>query len=528
MLAWLSLPLGLFVKATSVDPRDAQSDGDRDERHDREANCAGGDLHDQADRSAVGRDDDGPIGPRQHRSAPVPPLSLASSTVERHVSARMIGGSGPPATAGDSLIAPLSELAARVQRGRSANDVLRIAGDGLTALGMRFGVFELEGTTLVLRHVATAPERLAAIEAMIGRPVFGLRAPVDQCAPAAEVVEKRRNIYKEDHDLFDRFLRAATGHDIASLDAAPSTAGVSNGVLAPIFVRDRPWGLLTMVGPVFRAADAQATGLFATHVGSAIEVAQVIETLERTNIDLSRTQRELIERERLAALGELAAMIAHEVRNPIGTIFNALGFLRRLIPAEDPRNRDASIFLGIVGEEAERLNRIVSDMLDLAKPTNLRTEDLRIDDVVGDVLEAAACRPEAAAVEVRVEIAADLPVIAMDARLMRQALFNVVLNALQAMPRGGSLTVCARSEQRGERPFARIEVSDAGDGIRTGDVGRIFEPFYTTKLTGTGLGLPLVKRIVEAHRGEVTVHSSASGTTFALHVPAGGAAAHPN
>ena len=423
---------------------------------------------------------------------------------------------------GPSVIATLSELAARVQRGRTTEAVLEAAGTGVLHLGMRLAAFQIEKDELVLRYVATAPTRLAAIEQRVGRPVRGLRAPLADCPLVRDVVEARRTIYREDLDLFDRFLRLGTGFDPAPLDATPETAGIPNGVLAPLWVRERPWGILLLVSPTLASHDADAVALFATHVASSLELAEYIEALETANCDLAEAQRELAERERLAALGELAAIVAHEVRNPIGVLFNAIGSLRRLLPAALPANRrnDAEVLLSIVNEEADRLNHIVSDLLDFARPAAPIFEEGSMREVIHDAVTAAISDPSSCgAIEVDVQVPPGLPQVAMDTRCLRQALLNVLLNGVQAMRERGTLTVRARIDRRGARDFARVDVCDTGPGIPSELRARIFEPFFTTKASGTGLGLAIVNRILTAHGGDVLVDSSPAGTTFSLLVP---------
>jgi signal transduction histidine kinase len=173
------------------------------------------------------------------------------------------------------------------------------------------------------------------------------------------------------------------------------------------------------------------------------------------------------------------------------------------------------MLLDIVGEEADRLNRIIGDLLDFARPTlpTLRPEP--VDRVLEDALSAALAQARGA-IDVRREISDDLPLVPVDARLLRQALVNVVLNAVQAMPEGGPLAVRARAQAG----FAVLEVEDAGPGIPEDVRHRIFEPFFTTKATGTGLGLAVVKRIVDGHRGRIEVATApGGGTTFSLHLP---------
>jgi signal transduction histidine kinase len=240
----------------------------------------------------------------------------------------------------------------------------------------------------------------------------------------------------------------------------------------------------------------------ANQLAVAVENARLYEDLRRSYAQLARAQQQLVQRERLAALGELSAVVAHEVRNPLGVIFNSLGSLRRLLRPEG----DARLLLDIVGEEADRLNRIVGDLLDFARPVApvLRPEPLPqvVDQAVASALVDAS-------VDLVREVDPDLPPVALDAHLFHQALANVAANAVQAMPRGGRLTVRVRRDPSG----VLLEVADTGAGIPEEVRPRIFEPFFTTKATGTGLGLAVVKRIVEGHGGEISVADSPSGGT---------------
>ena len=405
------------------------------------------------------------------------------------------------------LVAALSQLAGTVQRARTVDDVLATAARGILRLDMRLGAFQMCDDRIVLRHLATAPARLALIEASIGRSVHGLSAPLEDWDLVRSVVEGRRIVFRHDLDVFDRFLRLSIGYDASPLDESPDTAGVTAGVLAPLFVRDAAWGLLIVYSKEFTRADADAVALFATHVGSAIEVAESLEAL-------ASAQQELVKRERLAALGELAAVVAHEVRNPLGVLFNSIGSLRAIVDAGAPAERlaDASTLLSIAGEEAERLKRIVSDLLDFARPYEPALREYAISDLAAEVVAETSH-------DARVVIAVPpaLPLVSIDPRHMRQALLNLVLNGLQALPADGFVTISARVESHtGGAGVVRIDVRDDGTGIPSNVRPTIFEPFFTTKASGTGLGLAIVKRIVDAHRGDLEVESSASGSTFSI------------
>ncbi|HVH45602.1 MAG TPA: ATP-binding protein [Labilithrix sp.] len=404
------------------------------------------------------------------------------------------------------------------------SSVLDTAGQGILRLGMRLYAFELMEDDLVLRYLATSYARLEAIELRIGRPLCGLRASVADIPLANAVVRDRRILHRDDLDVFHSFVRQSTGFDPATLDATPETAGISNGVLAPLLVRGQPWGLLGVVSPTLTSDDAAAVALFATHVSSALEVAMSMEALEQANrelakcnADLARAQQDLVERETLAALGQLAAVVAHEVRNPLCVLINSIGRLRDFVICGAPSSEfeDAELFASMATEEVNHLNGIVSDLIEFARP---RPPDLRTASLV-PVLESVA----AATIldgRVCVAIAPDLPSVQVDAMFMQRALVNLVLNGLQATAKDGTVKLSASREHWRGCPCVRVDVADDGLGIPANVRESIFEPFFTTKASGTGLGLTVVKRIVDCHGGELTVESSMKGTLFTVRLPA--------
>ncbi|NUP13718.1 MAG: hypothetical protein HOW73_47385 [Polyangiaceae bacterium] len=257
--------------------------------------------------------------------------------------------------------------------------------------------------------------------------------------------------------------------------------------------------------------DLSFLSVFAKGLAGAIANARLVHDLKVSYDKLSNTQRELVERERLAALGEFAAIVAHEVRNPLGSIGNAVSVLRRVVTAPE-----ATGLLDIVAEESARLNQIVSDLIDFARPNPPSFQLDGVARVVERAVEAA--RQSVPGGNVVLETMGDVPNIPLDARILRQAVVNLVMNALQASPPGTEVHVAISLE--GER--VRIDVTDQGDGIAADVQPRIFEPFFTTKATGTGLGLSVVKRAIDAHRGDVLVSSNpGEGTTFSIRLPMG-------
>jgi signal transduction histidine kinase len=249
--------------------------------------------------------------------------------------------------------------------------------------------------------------------------------------------------------------------------------------------------------------------LVSRHLAVTLTNAQLVRGLEASYVELAGAQRALVSRERLAALGELAAQVAHEVRNPLGAIFNALSLLRPLL-ANVPEGTDIRT---ILEEEAARINAIVSQLLEFARPTSPSLRPEQIVPVVDDAIEALhGALPGR---HVRVEAERDLPPARLDVRMMRQALLNLLTNAAQSGDADSPIHVRVSRD----RDTLRIDVVDFGPGIAPEALARIFEPFFTTKAMGTGLGLSVVKRVVEEHGGEVHVTSREGSTVFTIALP---------
>jgi signal transduction histidine kinase len=183
---------------------------------------------------------------------------------------------------------------------------------------------------------------------------------------------------------------------------------------------------------------------------------------------------------------------------------------------------DAEMLLSIVGEEADRLNRIVGDLLDFVRPYELVKKPIAVEPVVAGAVDAATQAAVHHGVRVVTDVPKELPPFPLDAHLLKQALVNLVVNAAQAMPRGGAVQVRAVMEPgNGQGPWLCISVRDEGVGLTPRAAEKMFQPFFTTKATGTGLGLAVVKRIVDAHLGEISArpNEDGRGTTFTVRLP---------
>jgi signal transduction histidine kinase len=232
--------------------------------------------------------------------------------------------------------------------------------------------------------------------------------------------------------------------------------------------------------------------------------------------ELASAQEELIRKERLAALGEMSAVVAHEVRNPVAVIFNAAAAMRK-----NPGERDK--LLAIVEEEAGRLKRMVTDLLDFARPASVHLVEEPLAPIIESALESIRHSMGQPAIAVHVSLEEPLPPFLCDVRLLRQALINLITNAIEAPGREGRVRITGAKSEDGN---LRLRVADDGQGISEADCARIFRPFFTTRATGTGLGLAVVQRIVEAHGGTIA-HSPTpgGGATFEIQLPAARASA---
>jgi two-component system, NtrC family, sensor histidine kinase HydH len=236
----------------------------------------------------------------------------------------------------------------------------------------------------------------------------------------------------------------------------------------------------------------------------------------------SQVYERMKERDRLAALGQMAAGLAHEIRNPLGSIKGAAQFLQPTgsQPADATGTRE---FLGIIVEEVDRLNKIVSQFLDYARPYRGDQNPLDVNDVVRKTLHLID-KERSAGVDISTSFIEGLPQVRADAQQMRQVFLNLTFNALEAMPQGGKLHVSTslrRSTRRGAAAaFLEIRFRDTGVGIPPADQRNLFIPFFTTKERGTGLGLSISQRIIENHGGTIEVRSqTGAGSTFSVLLP---------
>jgi two-component system, sporulation sensor kinase E len=243
--------------------------------------------------------------------------------------------------------------------------------------------------------------------------------------------------------------------------------------------------------------------------GSIVHVADIS--------DRRSKEARLRRAESLASLTTLAAGVAHEIKNPLGSIGIHMQLIQKTVSALSDERTDAiEEYLEVVNEEVDRLNRIVVDFLFAVRPMNTNLEDEHLNPIVKDLVDFVKYELEQADIAVVSELADELPMLRLDEKYLKQAILNLVKNAIAAMPGGGELRVTTR--RVGDE--VELRISDTGEGMDDVVVNKIFEPYFTTRDHGSGIGLTLVYKVIKEHMGDISVVSQkGKGSSFSLLFP---------
>jgi signal transduction histidine kinase len=294
------------------------------------------------------------------------------------------------------------------------------------------------------------------------------------------------------------FDQAMTGtlvrHEVTA--AGPEKPLILNRTLAPVRDGNQVVGVLVV--------DIDITAL-----------KQSEEALRRSLSELKAAQEALVRREQLAALGEMAAVVAHEVRNPLGSISNVVALLQR---GQLSRGEEADLWK-VIADETRRLDLLVVNLLDFVRPVALDVSPRPLRPLIERALHQTLWTEDAAR-RISVSIDGLSPLLPLDADQLELALTNLFRNAIQAMAGPGSLSVTLDTVDDGAQVWARVTIRDSGPGLPQGMQDRIFEPFVTTRARGHGLGLAIVRKVIEQHRGDVHFESElGQGTTCVVRLP---------
>ena len=245
------------------------------------------------------------------------------------------------------------------------------------------------------------------------------------------------------------------------------------------------------------------------------ELAVLGQSFNRMVETLVETQHKLVHQEKLASMGQLAAGVAHEINNPLGSILLLSDVMYKEIPENDPHRDDMEMII----KETTRCKNIVSDLLNFSRQQQVLAQDTDLHNLMEKTIREVEKKSDFKGVEIIRQYSSDLPIIQADPDQLHQVFTNLLNNAAEAMESGGMITVSTRSM---DQNWVEIKISDTGIGIPEENLGKLFTPFFTTKALGkgTGLGLSIVYGIIKMHRGQIQVSSQAGvGTTFTITLP---------
>ncbi len=253
------------------------------------------------------------------------------------------------------------------------------------------------------------------------------------------------------------------------------------------------------------------------------ELSSINTELLQTNEQLKEAQEQLVRTEKLAAVGTLASGVSHELRNPLGAIKNAVFFLKRKLSNKESPDIDARViqFLDIMDTEIDRSSKIINDLLGFARVTTLSKTPSDIAIVINEAMSRAKMAEN---VKVSKNLPSNLPMVIIDANKVGQVFINLIENACQAMPDGGELQISTRES----KSFIEIEITDSGCGIPEKAIKKIFDPLFTTRPKGIGMGLAVCHGIIEKHHGTIDVKSQEGiGTSILIKLPLGDKSERP-
>ncbi|MHB1844009.1 MAG: ATP-binding protein [Deltaproteobacteria bacterium] len=418
-------------------------------------------------------------------------LSTNPIAIEGHLVFSLVDASADAQLA--QVTARLTQSAVSLGMIHDVGLICQAAVDAIGSEGMTAALFLFEGAELVLRAVASEPERVAKAEANFGRRAIG-RVFSEAAYPA--MYERARS--KRMHFAHDFRERTRLHPEIPS---SPND-GHAHATI-PLIARGEACGCIHLSGVGFSPGLAGAFELYCGHVSVALENARLV-------AELRAVREQAVQHERLAAVGEAAAVLAHELRNSLAVLYNGLAMLRLGTPSSGKT-------LASMQEEAERLNQLVADLLDFSRPLTPQPSAIETDELVAEAIAIARRGLGLPELEVAVDLTLAPRELSADGPLLGRAIANLLVNASQASPTGTGIGISA--ERRGSELVVMVE--DRGKGISDDSLPKLFKPFFTTKPQGTGLGLTLVQKIANAHGGRATAENrDGGGARFSLFLPA--------
>jgi signal transduction histidine kinase/FixJ family two-component response regulator len=411
------------------------------------------------------------------------------------------------------------------------------AGEGLGFNRAFLALFDDDGSVLRGKMAVgpDSPEEAGRIWSALKETKYTLAEALEKCGRACQPQDARvnqivREIVVPGTDMDHIFIRAAherRAFHVAGrrVDGRPvrddivDLFGVDEFAVVPLCSPYRVQGIIIadnfITGKPIKEEDIAAIELFANQASMAIEksrlyseLAAKLAMLEAANKELQESRDLLIQAERLSAIGEMAAQIAHEMRNPLVSIGGLARFIQRHTKEDKHRKHLDSIV-----KETEKMEEILAQVFKFIQSPQLTLSRLNLNDIVSSSLSALSPSFEKFHIEVETAFAPDMPDSALDGNQMRQAVINICKNSVEAMPSGGRLRVSTRVTPQN----IEVEISDTGTGIHRDMLDKARQPFFTTKTYGVGLGLNIAEQIVRAHKGKMEI-SSGLGTGVRVNI----------
>jgi len=398
------------------------------------------------------------------------------------------------------------ELAALNKTGQAITSVLDLDEVLSLAMAEARATLDAEGASVLLYDAADDELVFAATAGPEGKTLVGTRMPAVAGIAGWALKEAQPVLVRDaqsDPRFYDR-IDHSTGLTTRSLLAVP------------LVCKGKAVGVIEAINRTDEAFDEHDLDLLSTLAGSAaiaIENARLYEAEREQRRLLEQSQAQLVQSEKLAATGRLAASLAHEINNPLQAIHNSLQ-LMLTFPLKPDEQRE---YLEMANEEVQRLINMVTRTLDFAREPQRKMEHTNINEVIEKVLALARKYLQHRHIALRRDLSPDLPAVRAAPDELGQVFLNMVLNAVDAMAEGGTLSVSSRLAEDGR---LATSIADTGHGIAPEHLDHVFEPFFSTKEAGTGLGLSVSYNVIQRHGGEITFQSKVGeGTTFVVWLP---------
>jgi len=333
------------------------------------------------------------------------------------------------------------------------------------------------------------------------------RIEIDTACPLIRHIVSDRTLYHSDDPLCQE---CSTCHFIRPLCNGPFAA-------APLVARETTIGMIVVDNPdsarEISSDNLHFLQLFANQAGMAIENSMLYNRIEDAHLNLKDARERLLHGERLAAIGEMAANLAHELKNPLITIGGFAGRLLKSLPAETREHHYADTIVS----EVSRLEKMLAEILAFSRKPTICFSRCDLEEIIQDCL--ASCATAFEDHNIRISLSSDARpwAVSGDAHQLKQVFLNLMLNACDAMPEGGELTMTLEKKSLDKMVIATVE--DTGGGIPKDMLPQIFNPFFTTKHHGTGLGLAIANRIILNHFGSIEARNTGQGAVFKIALP---------